>query len=1258
MMTNTAVFINNIITPQLTEHTNIAQLVSGIPSAFARVDLFKNAIDHLAVSTGSADTNSLLSYYRRLVDEWKGLIACLALDYAHVTARRIDLKYSDGKTPANTANVYEPKGAFGNMLLERRQRWCEQNLPANTVAVPFINVIKYRGKVVGATAPECLVFTSSGYKIDETNQLPWVKPGTGKFTDPLNSELTEQQTATLHAYVEHLIKNLSGVAQYYSGLTGNAGVNYNTIQTILTSWRDKIAKYAENNGFNLSIGSTPPVNLQLAGPFKILLCHKDILYGLEGAISESPSTGAIKFDPQDLLLDDSAHIARLGLNVSRDDIQNLPVLVLMANVKGVQTKVPFALPLSALGLNVFGRNVGALTNTSDASTAIPSTLRAEFDPSLTANNLEVVLTLHTASGGRRELKRVYTCDAEIANNDILIWPNFVSPQWNAYFLYSELPHNGTSSTYRAFPFLGEMRNGSFRIIVDANNNPVLLSGNSVVNGATILVENNTNVNDNSYKYEIFRSTRPFKGVRLLSPSGHEGGFLLINYSSALNTTLPRDMMDPNVNAGLNKVNLGIDFGSTNTSVAYSDGLSEKGFTFKSQRISLLGNDNRPTPHENQVFFFPGPGVEVKSNAIKSVLTLHDKRRLSAPAPTESLSQRNSREVVGGFPCFADNLPFVGSDDKSITLNFPNGVGNVTQVHNMKWVDTDEDKAYKSAFLRTLLLQIDAHLFLEGMVPVSIKWSYPSAMSGQILFSYDGIWSGLSQVRPVLDPSGQPYPLNVSRYNPASIALGDGFDRTTGNDVQPESGFGGGGGFGGSATFGGGFDSADGFGGGGFGGGGFGGEETIFGDGGGAEQKPQTHVAGDLLPDDPERKVSYNPVKIYELTTPQDNPSLSEAEAVANFISSKQTSANLLYLCFDLGGTTTDISSLFMLKNKITMIKQNSLRFAAQRVSQAVGHFPSFKKVLRDVCANNNIRMVGLNFGPDTYNPQTASYYFDQVVNKLDDDQLSEFYRTIMATCPQMMCVNLYVTGLLMFYAGQLAHKLIDDLNRTNSEEWAKTGKPGVFISFAGKGSRLYQWLQTISQTNAKTYYEGMFLRGFGSDFGKLVNTGACRIELPHLHETDIKYEVSKGLAKGETELHRPSEPQKSEIIGENGFSLVGNDHQVREVNYLNTLTPAMMENIGIRFNMTGEVKAEKFTTFCEFFYSAAHHLCGWNVNPKLLENACREINITGFTQNTQEFREARREAHQSGQPFNFAAPIIILEGMAFFEKTLLKLLEQ
>ena len=67
---------------------------------------------------------------------------------------------------------------------------------------------------------------------------------------------------------------------------------------------------------------------------------------------------------------------------------------------------------------------------------------------------------------------------------------------------------------------------------------------------------------------------------------------------------------------------------------------------------------------------------------------------------------------------------------------------------------------------------------------------------------------------------------------------------------------------------------------------------------------------------------------------------------------------------------------------------------------------------------------------------------------------------------------------------------------------------------------------------ANQYYGNMFVMGFGRESLMESLAGWQLIELPKLNDPDIKYEVSKGLAKGDTILQRPKLEQPSEIIGE------------------------------------------------------------------------------------------------------------------------------
>lgn len=86
-------FISAISTPSLSENADYGAIVSGFPTAFARVDLFKAAFDAATAKNSSEADKNLAKYYEELVSEWRGFVACLALDYANVRAKRIDLVY-------------------------------------------------------------------------------------------------------------------------------------------------------------------------------------------------------------------------------------------------------------------------------------------------------------------------------------------------------------------------------------------------------------------------------------------------------------------------------------------------------------------------------------------------------------------------------------------------------------------------------------------------------------------------------------------------------------------------------------------------------------------------------------------------------------------------------------------------------------------------------------------------------------------------------------------------------------------------------------------------------------------------------------------------------------------------------------------------------------------------------------------------------------------------------------------------------------
>ena len=253
-----------------------------------------------------------------------------------------------------------------------------------------------------------------------------------------------------------------------------------------------------------------------------------------------------------------------------------------------------------------------------------------------------------------------------------------------------------------------------------------------------------------------------------------------------------------------------------------------------------------------------------------------------------------------------------------------------------------------------------------------------------------------------------------------------------------------------------------------------------------------------------------------------------------------------------------------------------------------------------------------------------------------------------------MWVNMYVTGLLCFYAGQIAHKLVDDIAHTDPSELITQARPAVQVTFAGKGSRLLQWLTTTQPQVARQYYETLFMQGFGGMPKMQELLSGCRIVLPDGTAADIKYEVSKGLAKAQTDLYRPrKEAANSEIIGETGFAILQRDGKEVPVPDTNTITPEMVQNIGVYFSPVANDPYKRFMEFCSTFYGAAKQMYGLDIPRHNFKNGFQSLNIVQYVQNLPEFKEAKNAVRQNQGIFDFVAPIIIFEGMTFLENTLL-----
>ena len=1278
----------NIVTPDVQDSdeegtASIAAAISGMPTPFARPTLFARA---LASQNNGLDISSgLVKYYASLVDEWRGLIACLALDAGNgkITVDTIELAYSDGKEVWQTENVYEPKGAFGNMLLEKRNLWCDQNAASMIHAKPRISIIKYNDMVVGGTSPDVLLFTAPKYDIKE--DLAYVDPKTKRFTDPQTlGKLTQDQWLALSSYLHVLLGRLGDLNRYFAAQEDKP--DYTNLQKELEKWTGEIDAKVKEKDFDTTNASPLPVNYFSIDPFKSFFNYSDNLYAINGVIFSKKQEHSQVFSPDELLLPNDVELVNINIPLlAARDLSSYPLTVLRATKKESAGFSYFALPLSETGIRVFEKNMDSLLGLNPNASAVGSSLVGQFDER--ANILKVTLTIQTKEGIVKPITVNYKVSRDILQNkDVIIWPNFASSQWKRYFLYSEMPHNDHSSDcpFEAVPFCGN-NTPSLDIITtsvsteDEKEKIAVLAEEGKarclkdVLNTKLHVVSDYRTSDQRYKYEIYEADKPFRGIEI-SRMGNVCGFCLIRYSSTKqdNQILPYKYSD--TEELLTDVSLGIDFGSTNTSIAYySNGDGAKGFEFHNHRVSLLqclhSVDNLPAM-ESGMFFFQQNTI--KSNTVKSILTLHDRRRL----PDGNIARQEA--VSGGFPCFNRNLPINVVKDGQISLLFRNSGTMADLVNNMKWRGDDLDREHKSAFLSSLLLHIYAELFVDNKVPVTLKWSFPSSMGETLLNQYAQIWDTLGNISPIVGKS-----LTISKKPDGRVSSASANDifsdaLSGGNSPFGDESFPGGDSFGsmaqsGSSPFGGSGDASP-FGAGAssspFGGGNsnpLGSNDPFSNPGRGFEgfgnPKPvaQKRVE-DLVPDNGPIEFKIEPLK--------ENTSLTEACAVANYIV-QTLDSRVLTLCFDIGGSTTDISAICVINdsnNEIhpTLIKQNSVRFAAQRVSNATSFlFMNFKKVLLDICQQFDIKMSGLNFLEDKYDASTAPYFYEQMVDLLPNDKLPAFYRKIASDCRDLFSVNLYVTGLIMYYAGQITEKLIKEVRRAKDglgENW----KTYVDIKFIGKGSRIFDWLSVINNNVAQQYCREQFVQGMGGMdvVGQMLcgwprfnlRTEADLMSKDNNEKAEVKYEVAKGLAQpvsSSKPLYVPHDNVGIEILGEEGFSIVAaSTGETTELPFDNSITVKMMEQLGMYFMAPPQGQScPRFIDFAGVFYKYATKLFGLNMTKNDFVTAFRNMSINNYIQNQPEFRIAKNRTDGN---FDYVNPIIILEGMKFYEESLLK----
>jgi hypothetical protein len=255
-----------------------------------------------------------------------------------------------------------------------------------------------------------------------------------------------------------------------------------------------------------------------------------------------------------------------------------------------------------------------------------------------------------------------------------------------------------------------------------------------------------------------------------------------------------------------------------------------------------------------------------------------------------------------------------------------------------------------------------------------------------------------------------------------------------------------------------------------------------------------------------------------------------------------------------------------------------------------------------------------------------------------------------------MWINLYITGLNMFYGGMVARKLREHTER-NPDLFSQPLNH-IKLDFFGKGARIFDWYKALDEQNALSYYAQCFAKGFGEQeannlfslgnnfiFGNFMSSGI------EINQDNVKTEVAKGLARKDSPIFEFDVPM-SEIAGEDGYMLRLKEHpQPIPLGALMDINPSLIQRLGSELlpPQANNNPYPRFTSFIDTFYTYASQTLDFNADGPEVLRAIAGINILNDLRNDEDYKEANK----SKDGFDFVAPLIILQGQSFLRSYLL-----
>lgn len=715
-------YIKGIQTGQLLDTINaqtLQALISGVPSPWARAKLFKYALDCFGNPVAAAARNGLNQYYNILVGEWKGLLAVMALFPGRIT-------FSAPLTLDTNGAQYDIASAFGRMLFEDADIWSDQSdLARNPGAQPFIQLIYYRGKLVGGTSPLTAVFTGVDYSDLGTlaSDIPWYRDGI--FESP-DRYLDPQQLQKLFHFVRNMNTNSQSFVNMVNSQRGNKPrINFTQFQAVGQDWEQQLQRMA--NAQLQPVGPIAKYN-NLEVPFKLLFDSNVPLYRTpNGTFTFTNTPNVVQIgDINGLLSDVKFVIGWSEDSTTANSLYDGPVYLLKVHDLNAHTTHFFSLPLSEQAIEIFHNSLpGILGYVPSQGVSMEGKLNDK-------GQLVVTLTLQVDGHAVQLNPKEYKIQWQLRPQKVILWPNFIADEWTRYYIYSQ---RTDASQPEFLPFFKDRNNGG--VIRDRFGN--FLTTNNLADAdlaapavsVRSLVKTPADAgNTLPADYEISLVDTPVLGLKAMITQGVNT--LCAGYLVTRQTVI----LDYSTHQRPNTATVGFDFGSNNTCVFYHDSQSNQThpICFKNYRAMLVGQEaiasNRVAELDELLFF---SNYESDNGQFKSWLQEHDGR-------TNQYTQMD--EIAGGVPVNRPNVQVNKMTDRIIETQA--GVLH----YNMKWLNDNLGLQKKRAFIKSLWLQACAYLFTNDILPTNIKWSYPGAMMMRDVNDMHQIFLALGNVTPL------------------------------------------------------------------------------------------------------------------------------------------------------------------------------------------------------------------------------------------------------------------------------------------------------------------------------------------------------------------------------------------------------------------------------------------------------------------------------------------------------------------------------